>query len=372
MEHHPMIEEFLELTAISSPSLGERQMADVLKAKLQALGCTVTEDNAGALLGGTAGNLIARLPGDGRGTPLLLSAHMDRVPNGDGIRPVIGDGVITSDGTTILAADDLSGVCAILEGLRRLQQSGEAHGDLEIVFSVCEERKTGGSRNLDCSQFAARCCYCFDSPGHIGRIIRSAPTIVQLFVDVCGRAAHAGNAPETGVNALKAAARILADMEEGRLDFETTANWAIMKTENMRNTNVVCPHAQLVGEVRSRDPEKVERYISYVIRRCTQVLEDSEATFQFHTDNDLVGFSVEDTAPVLQHLQAVMADMAITPLVENGGGGMDANWFNLRGIPSIGVATGYANNHTADETLYLDDFLRSGELVHRLIRHFAQ
>ncbi|MBP5294638.1 MAG: peptidase M20, partial [Lachnospiraceae bacterium] len=81
---NPILEEFKELVEIPSPTGDERKMADRLKQKLREIGCEVLEDDAGKALGGTAGNVIARLKGEG-GRPVLLSAHMARVPNGDGI-----------------------------------------------------------------------------------------------------------------------------------------------------------------------------------------------------------------------------------------------------------------------------------------------
>lgn len=366
-----MVKEILELMAISSPSYGERNMADILKKRLTELGCEVEEDAVGSLIGGTAGNIIARLKGDGRGEAVLLSAHMDRVPNGDGIRPLIRDGVMTSDGSTILAADDLAGVVSILEGLRLLRESGLPHGDVEVVFTVCEENKTQGSRNFDCSSLRAKNGYCLDSSGRIGRVICAAPSIVQLFIDVYGRAAHAGAEPEKGVNALKGAAKILAGMEEGRLDFETTSNWAIMQTGAAKNTNVVCPHARLIGEVRSHDPKKVEAYIAYVQRCCETALAGSEASFTFSRGNDLTCFCIAEDAPVVTVLTDVMKELNVVPKVEKGGGGMDANWFNAGGIATVGVATGYMKNHTFEELLYLEDLQKSGEMVYRLILAYA-
>lgn len=367
-----MLQELLELMAISSPSLGERQMADAVKQKLLELGCEVEEDDIAEKIGGTAGNLIARLPGDGRGEPLLLSAHLDRVPNGDNIKPVIRDGILTSDGTTILAADDLAGVVSILEGVRRIRENGLPHGDVEIVFTVCEEVKTQGSRNLDYSRLRSRVGYCLDSSGRLGRIIRAAPSIVRLHIDVYGKAAHAGAEPEKGINALKGAAKILADMAEGRLDFETTSNWAIIKTAPTKYTNVVCPHCQLIGEVRSHDPQKVEDYFAYVQRHSEEALADFPATFTLTRSNDLNWFCVPEDAPVVTTLLEVLRDMGKEPWAEKGGGGMDANWFNAGGIATVGVATGYHKNHTSDEMLHLQDFADSAEMVYRLILAYAE
>lgn len=364
-----MIDEFVELISISSPSRDERRMADALKKKLLNLGCEVREDTAAERIPGTAGNVVGVLKGT-VGVPLLLSAHMDRVPNGDNIRPVIGGEKITSDGTTILAADDVSGIVAILEGLRQVRESGLPHCDVEVVFTACEERLATGGKHLDYDLVRAKHGYCFDSPGHIGRIIHAAPGKVQFFVDVYGKSAHAGNVPEEGINALKAAAKILADMVEGRLDHETTANWALMSGGKV--TNLVCDHARIGGEARSRDPKKLDAYVDYVRRHCEEVIGKTEATCTVRVEHCFDGFCIPAEDELVGTLCAVMEAGGITPRIEGGGGGMDANHFNTRGITSVGVATGYFKNHSPREELYLADFRQAGRLVYDLIMAYSR
>ena len=67
-----------------------------------------------------------------------------------------------------------------------------------------------------------------------------------------------------------------------------------------------------------------------------------------------------------------MKQQGLTPLIEGGGGGMDANNFNARGIKSVGVATGYFKNHSVDELLYIEDLHRAGQLVYDLILAYSQ
>src|SRR5207247_2462323 len=104
-----------------------------------------------------AGNVIARRAGGGRGaawTPLLLCAHMDTVQPGYGIDPQQHDGIIRSNGTTILGADDKAGITAILEALRVTHDSGQDSRPVEVVFTVEEETGLAGSKALDLTQFA--------------------------------------------------------------------------------------------------------------------------------------------------------------------------------------------------------------------------
>ena len=100
--------EFDELARIDSESFGEREMAARLKEKLAELGIQAKEDDTAEKIGGNAGNLFGTLKGGLPGTPILLSGHMDTVAPGIGKKPVFHeDGTITSDGTTVLGADDL-------------------------------------------------------------------------------------------------------------------------------------------------------------------------------------------------------------------------------------------------------------------------
>ena len=62
----------------------------------------------------------------------------------------------------------------------------------------------------------------------------------------------------------------------------------------------------------------------------------------------------------------------IIPVIEGGGGGMDANRMNAYGIRCVGVATGYRKNHSTREELFTDDLIRAGELAERLILAFAK
>lgn len=111
----------------------------------------MTEDKAGEALGGNTGNLYAQLPGSTDGEPVLFSAHMDRVGNHGHIVPLVKEeeGKIVSDGTSILAGDDIGGVAAILAMLREVKEKQIPHGPIEVAFSVCEETGVEGSRQYD-------------------------------------------------------------------------------------------------------------------------------------------------------------------------------------------------------------------------------
>ena len=135
-----LVQSFLELTAIDNPTLYERELSECLRRRFAALGIVLAEDGAGAAIGGNAGNLYAYLPGDETLAPILLSAHMDAVAPACAKKPVLHpDGRITSDGTTVLGADDVSGLCAILEAVTSVLEDGTPHRPIELLFDAAEE-----------------------------------------------------------------------------------------------------------------------------------------------------------------------------------------------------------------------------------------
>ena len=94
--------------------------------RLTELGGMVHEDNAGEKLGGNCGNLVADFPASDAAheniQTIMLTAHMDCVEPCEGVKPVLDNGIIRSDGTTILGGDDKAGVVAVLETLRQLKE----------------------------------------------------------------------------------------------------------------------------------------------------------------------------------------------------------------------------------------------------------
>ena len=160
---------------IDSAPKNERLIADALLAKLRSLGLTVTEDDSGAKIGGNAGNILGVLEGEKAAPPLLFCAHMDRVHPGFGIQPQLKGGLITSDGTTILAADDVAGIVAILEAVRIMKEQEIPHGRIEILFTVAEEGGLFGAKSLDASTLQAKAGFFLDSSGPVGSIVVQAP-----------------------------------------------------------------------------------------------------------------------------------------------------------------------------------------------------
>ena len=179
-----VLTEFFELVRITCRTKAEREVADVLKAKIASYGweVTVSEDEVGQKIGGNCGNVYLFVKGNLPAAPaLLLSAHLDCVEPSAGVEPVLKDGVITSAGNTILGGDDKAGVVAIMEAIRVIHEQNLPHGDIQVVFTVAEEGGVNGSKNMDPSRLKADFGFALDSSGIPGKLLLKHPVRTKLM-----------------------------------------------------------------------------------------------------------------------------------------------------------------------------------------------
>ncbi len=170
-----VLDMFLELAAIGSPSGQERAVADRVHAFLNGLGLETDEDAAGEAIGSEIGNIYCRVPATAEGTPIFLNAHLDTVPPTDSIEPVVEDGVVTNSNDTILGADNKAAVVAMLAAVRDLVRSREPHAGIELVFTPMEEVGLRGAKQFDVGRLEAPFGYCYDHAAPIGNIVLAAP-----------------------------------------------------------------------------------------------------------------------------------------------------------------------------------------------------
>src|ERR687885_2826668 len=203
----------LELVQIDSISRKERDVAERIKKYCEELGAEVEVDDAGEKVGGNTGNVIARFPGTIPGAEaIMMSAHMDTVVPGRGVKPIVEGDIIRTDGSTVLGGDDKSGVAVILETIRCLQEQNIPHAPIDAVFSICEEVGLLGAKHVDTSKLRARYGLVFDSDDP-GFLFTRGPSANHFEFKIHGLESHAGVAPEQGISAIRVAAEAIMNMK---------------------------------------------------------------------------------------------------------------------------------------------------------------
>ncbi|MGI6029003.1 MAG: M20/M25/M40 family metallo-hydrolase [Candidatus Heteroscillospira sp.] len=367
-----IIEEFIQLVTTFSASRNERAVADLLLAKLRDIGCEdVYEDSAGEAIGGNAGNIHGTLRGSLPGS-LLFCAHMDRgeILSPGGIKPDIQEDKIYSDGSTILAADDVAGIVTILAALRELKASGKNHCSVEVLFTVCEEDCVQGSYHADYSRIRSRLAYAMDSNGAVGRIVRAAPSGASLKVELFGRGAHYGSAPENGIDASLPAARILLALKQGAADDDTVANFPVLHA-GREATYGICEYAVIQGQVQSYSHRKLLDYIRYFEELCRSVTQGTGLELKFDDQVLYEHFEVSENSTAVKLAFKSLRDLGAEPYTEFGKACLDSHNFNAHGIQSVALAMGYRLNHSNREYQEIHQLIKNTRLIQQIVLEYS-
>ncbi|HEX2360227.1 MAG TPA: M20/M25/M40 family metallo-hydrolase [Solirubrobacterales bacterium] len=345
-----MLDRFMRLCEIASPTGEERAVADAVLAELRELGVEVSEDGAAGPARAAAGNLIARVPGRGDGW-VMLSAHLDTVPHDGPIEVVDEGGVFRSAGETILGADNKAAVAVLIE-LAARHASDPAELGIELVFTVAEEEGLRGAKELDTDALRSPFGYAIDHATPIGEVIVAAPTYKRLEASFHGLEAHSGINPEDGHNAIAAAAAAIAGMKLGRLDEETTANVGVI--EGGTASNVVPGRCRVVGEARSIDSERAAATIGEMVDACTWAAGEHGCDVDVRVSEMFRGYRIDPKSPSVLAASEALRRRGHEPQLVATGGGSDANALMAGGFECVLLANGTEANHTPQESVSAD------------------
>lgn len=362
-----ILKDFFELVSIDSPSYGEREITDVIRNKLQELGFEVREDGAAEKIGGNAGNLYAFLDGELGAEPILFCGHTDTVEPSRGKQAVLQeDGRITSAGDTVLGADDLCCVAEILEGVRHLKEEKLPHRPVEIILMAAEEVFGKGAKayDYDGQGFLSKEAYVLDMSGHVGSAALQAPTMIGWKATIKGKAAHAGFAPETGMNAILAASKAVSKLAPGWIGNNTTMN--VGTVTGGKANNIVPELCVVTGEVRSLDHEKAYS----VIKEIRETFEENalETEVVFEIDEHLVTYHTPEDHPVVKRFKRACEKLDLPGRTTYTLGGSDNNILALHGITGIVLSCGMQQVHSTREFAQIEDLMAGAALVAELLR----
>ncbi len=352
-----LIDTFIELVQIDSPSGEEQKFAQFLAEKLTKIGGTVQFD--------TTGNLIAKFAGAGE--PFILNAHMDTVEPGRGIKPIIKGDTIISDGTTIVGGDDKSGITVILETLTSLREDKKTHNPIEVVLTIDEEEGMVGSKNLDYSLLSAKQGLTLDEEGSIANIDISSPGYVFVDAIITGRASHAGVEPEKGISAIKIASEIISQLRLGRIDEETTANIGLIHGGSVRNS--IPETVEFHGEIRSRNKTMLKNHMHHFQQVCDTVMQKyPKASIDLSINLAVEGYVFQTDSPLLEKVEKILSEMNLKPNFKHSGGLTDVNNFHKKGIQAVAVGAGCYTPHTTREHVSIPEMLQAAQFCEKIVQ----
>ena len=362
-----MLDRFVRLCELASPTGSERAVADMVLGELRELGVEVAEDGFAGPARAGAGNVIARIPGQ-RDAWVMFAAHLDTVPHDGAIEVILDQGVYRSAGDTILGADNKAAVAILGELAARHAAAPPAVG-LELVFTVAEEDGLRGAKELDLRALRSPFGFVLDHASPIGDVITAAPTYKRLAAVFEGTEAHAGIRPEGGRSAIAAAATAISRMELGRLDDETTANVGVIVGGSA--SNVVPGHCRVEGEARSLDDERASKTIGEMVDACTWAASERECDVDVEVTEMFQGYRLSSRARSVAIARAALERRGVEPRETATGGGSDANAFNAAGFETVLLANGTDANHTPEESVAADRIVQMYGICEAIVEEAA-
>lgn len=364
-----LLKRLIELCSITGPSCKESKVADYI------LNFAEERVSAGLILklfppesipdGGDTANILIRIPGTGKGKIILLSAHLDTVPVDEDRSVVLQDGVLRTEGDSILGGDDRAGVAAALEMIDLGLMFPNEHSGLEILFIVQEELGALGSRTLDRSVIKANFGYNLDGETPPGSIIIRAPRKAKYMCEVHGLSSHAALAPDKGLSAIKIAGRIVNNLPQGQVDSDTTAN--IGSISGGGQTNIVPDYVQITGEVRSFTSEGFKKISNNVEQICSSIAVNNGGRSDFSWEYAYYGYSVDSSSPCISRFSEACIRSGIKPELLSSPGGGDSNNLNALGIENVVFGLGMHEIHTPNEYLVIDEFYTAVEILKEVV-----
>ncbi|MBF6589635.1 MAG: M20/M25/M40 family metallo-hydrolase [Ktedonobacterales bacterium] len=350
----------IELAGIASRSGEEAAVRAYIAGWLERLGLPWQVD--------ATGNLLARVPAapaerDGE-PPLLLNAHMDRVPPGCAHTPLLDGDLLRGDGTTNLGADDSAGIALILRVVEALRARDLPHPPLLLLFTVSEEIGLIGAKAFDPAPWGVREGIVFDNAGEPGAVVTRAATYIAFDVLLRGKTGHPGTALEGTASAIEMFRRVT--YPSGVLDGGAT-RVSIGRVEGGTARNAIAAELRALGEVRTLlEGSARAALLARIERAFTTAAEalggSATITFDLHCD----GYTVAADEPLPRAYAAVLIARGHEPRTLTTFIGSDASALR-RHLRVFTVSTGAMNEHTPDEWIALTPLAELAETTIALL-----
>jgi len=374
------LEHLLDLLAIEGLSGREGAVAAAVRKKLLAAGCKsswIGHDDANERIPHDfeIGNLILDLPGTRPGPRRLFMGHLDTVPLCRGAVPVHRGDRIEAKGNTALGGDNRTSIGCLVTMVETLLARSTPRPPITVLMTVGEEIGLWGARMVELTSLGNPAMGFNIDSGAPQVLVVGATGADRWKVDVHGRSSHAGVHPEHGISAVLIASRAIADVAArgyfGKLELgngQGTSNIGGMAGGEARNQ--VTDHVFVSGESRSHDPaflaeitaawrdgfERAARSVTNVAGVCGRV--------DFRAETDYAAFEMSrDSAPVRLAARQVETILGMAATYRIANGGLDANYLNAKGVPTVTLGAGQHNPHTVDEYVDVREYLDGCRLV---------
>lgn len=375
----------MKFLAIDGVTGHEAAIAKAVSEELQAVGVPASAirfDDAHTRipLPTETGNLIVDLPGTKPGPRIMFATHLDTVPLCAGAMPIRKGDHIVTDGSTALGGDNRTGCALLVTLVETLLKHKLPHPPITLLFTVREESGLHGARELKPADLnGATMCFNVDSK-LASELIIGAVGQENWDVTIRGKASHAGVAPERGISATLVAAIGLTEAERAgwfgkvvKPEGRGTSNVGIFEGKPGQPagdaTNVVTDFVHLRGEARSPEASfaaAISAGFRAAFEKAKGEVKDADgntAEVKFTNTPSYPPFTLAEDSPVVAHAKKAIEAIGLKPTTLFSNGGLDANWLDKHGVPTVTIGAGQYEIHTVKEYVDLPEYAQGCRLA---------
>lgn len=353
-----MVRSFCEMVKIPSEAPDDQKFVSYMENIWKNMGAKTRKDSYG--------NLVATFSAkkSSKTQAIAFATHADTVKPGIGIEPVVKNGMITSNGKTILGGDDKAAIAEITETIL----CAEKHPPIELILTRCEEIGTLGSSNFDYSMINSKVAYAIDTCS-VEEVVIGGPTLITIDVEYIGKPAHAGMDPEKGISAILAASKAISRLKLGKIDDESTANVGVFNGGLIRNG--IPDKATLLAECRSLNHEKAVAICEEMKKIFKEASDEVGTELKIQTKVALKAYLIDEKQEFVQNYLKALKKHGVNPDVKIIRGGSDATLFNQNGLATIVVGAAYREPHSCNEKVLISEMTTICNVLKTLLEDLA-
>jgi tripeptide aminopeptidase len=388
----------VEMSSKTPSSSGQLIFARLLAKELEEIGLTeVKVDDYGYVTATLAANTSRTMPVIG------FIAHMDTSPDftGEGVNPLIvtnykggdivlnetagiimkedefpellrykGQDIITSDGTTLLGADDKAGIAEIVTAMAYLVNHSEIeHGKIRICFTPDEEIGQGAD-HFNVAAFGADFAYTIDG-GEIGELEYENFNAASAQIIVNGRNIHPGYAKDKMLNAITIGTELIALLPANEVPEKTSGYEGFF---HLNNFNGSVDKAELHYIIRDFDMDKFEQRKQLMCNAVDDInLKYGGGTVDLILKDQYFNMKqkIEPVMHIVELAIEAMKEAGITPIVRPIRGGTDGARLSFMGLPTPNIFAGGHNFHGRYEYIPVQSMEKAVEVIVNIVKKGA-
>ena len=275
--------------------------------------------------------------------------------------------LITTDGTTLLGADDKAGITEIVEAIKYLSEHPEIeHGDIRIAFGPDEEIRRGAD-HFDAKGFATDYAFTMDG-GVLGELEYESFNACRATVSIQGKNVHPGTAKDTMVSALELARKFQNALPEFEVPEHTTGREGFY---HLVAAEGVVEEAKLVYILRDHSRELFNAKKDMMLRiaaRMNKELDTDRITVDLHDEYYNMAEIIEKDFRCVDVAKQALENLDIVPIIKPIRGGTDGSKISFMGLPTPNIFAGGENMHGRYEYVAVESMEKATQVILEIAR----